>query len=265
MAQNRTLAILAVVFWLGFSALLGNQTFAARAAQVPVFTPTPGPDGRILYIVQPNDTLIRISLITGVSIDELRALNGLVGDEIIAGQTLILGIAGPAQPTPPTPGPSPTPTPILPTPSPVPGAGNLCVLLFNDANGDSIRQEEELAIPGGAISINNRAGSISETTDTEAGTEPKCFETLPEGEYTLSIAVPEGYNATTETSLILSLQAGDQAFVDFGAQPNTETLAETPTLPTSEKRSPLLGILGGLLLLAGFVLALFAARILKGK
>ena len=112
---------------------------AAPAGQVPIYTPTPLPDGRIIYIVRANDTLLSISLISGVSVEELRELNNLSGDTIFEGQELLLGLAGPPEVTP-TQGPTPTDTPLLPTPSPKPGLGTLCILLFNDQNGDSIQQ-----------------------------------------------------------------------------------------------------------------------------
>jgi len=51
-----------------------------------------------------------------------------------------------------TAGPTATATPILPTPSQT-WPGQLCILLFNDLNGDSIRQEAEPSIPDGAISF----------------------------------------------------------------------------------------------------------------
>ena len=77
---------------------------AVPERQIPIYTPTPGPDGRIIYIVKPNDTLLGISLITGVSLDQLRGLNNLTSDTIYEGQTLILGLGGPVEVTP-TPGP----------------------------------------------------------------------------------------------------------------------------------------------------------------
>lgn len=257
-------------FWLTalatlvvLAATLGQMAPAAAAPdrQIAIYTPTALPDGRILYTVKANDTLLSISLLTGVPVEQLRALNNLSGDNIIEGQQLLLGLAGPPEVTF-TPGPSPTPTPIIPTPTAQPGSGNLCVILFDDVNGDSIRQEEELGITGGQISINNRSGSVSFTTETTAGAEYQCFEGIDEGDYTLSIAVPEGYNPTTMTSYALPLKAGDESYVDFGAQPNSETLAEAPT-PTGSGRSPLLGILGGLLIAAAVALAFFAGRMLK--
>lgn len=240
---------------------------AAPPRQIPIFTPTPGPDGRIIYIVKANDTLLGISLITGVPVDELRRLNNLTGDTIIEGQPLLLGLAGPALETPVVaPGPAATPTPLLPTASPAPGTGTLCILLFNDVNGDAIRQEDEVVIPDGAISVNNRSGSVSLTITTQPGTDPYCFEDVVEGEYTISVAVPEGYNPTTTTNYTLQLQAGDESYLDFGAQVNSETVIELP-LPgeTVDERSPLLGILGGFFLLAGLGLAIFASRLLRKR
>lgn len=237
---------------------------AAPEVQLTPFpTPTPGPDGRILYIVQPGDTLIRISLISGVSIEEIRGLNNLTGDNITVGQQLLLGLGGPSISSP-TPGPSPTPTPILPSPTPQAGTGNICVILYNDVNGDAVRQADEEGILGGAISLSESQGKVSETTPTKSGLDPICFEELPEGDYTISVAIPDGYNPTTNSSVALKLSAGDETYLGFGAQANSETLAEEPA-PSGEGKSPLIGILGGALLVVGILLGLFGARLLRGK
>ena len=236
---------------------------AAPLPQVPIYTPTPLPDGRIIYTVKANDTLLSISLLTGVPVDKLRELNHLNGDTIIEGQELLLGLAGPPETTN-TPGPSPTPTVVPPTPTIKPGSGNLCVMLFNDRNGDSMRQEDELSIPDGAISVSNRSGTVNLTAKTEVGADPHCFEKVPEGDYNISVAVPEGYNPTTVNNYALTIKAGDETQLNFGAQANSETLAEAP-VPAGSGRSPLLGIVGGLFLVAGTGLALFAGRLMKGK
>jgi LysM repeat protein len=260
-----------LLLWLAAGLALASFIISASPAQaapplqIPIYTPTPGPDGRIIYIVKANDTLLGISLITGVPVEKLRAMNNLTSDTIFEGQKLMLGLSGPAEVTP-TAGPTPTSTPVLPTPSPKPGEGKLCILLFNDLNGDSIRQQSETSIPGGAISFGNRTGSVSQSITTGSGLDPQCFEKLPEGNYTISIAVPEGYNPTTQTSYELTLKAGDQTYVNFGAQANTQTQAEAPTVPAPEGgRSPLLGIVGAVFLLAGIGVALFATRILRTR
>lgn len=236
---------------------------AAPARQVPIFTPTPMPDGRIIYIVKANDTLLSISLLTGVPVETLRELNELTSDNILEGQQLLIGRAGPAELTV-TPGPTLTPTNILPTPTPKPGTGMLCIMLFLDQNGDSVRQDEEVSIPGGQVSVSDRTGAEAYTEETTASLEYPCRE-IPEGEYTISVAVPDGYNPTTVTNYTLELEAGSTMYLDFGAQPNSETAAQQSS-PAAEGtgRSPLLGIIGGLFLLAGISLAVFAGRIIKG-
>jgi LysM repeat protein len=236
---------------------------AAPAIQIPIYTPTPGPDGRIIYIVKANDTLLSIALTMGITVEKLRELNNLTSDTIIEGQRLLLGLGGPAEVTV-TAGPPPTATPVLPTPSPKPGKGTLCIILYNDLNGDSERQESEVFIAGGAISFNNRTGSVSQTINTSAAETHQCFEELPEGNYTISVAVPEGYNPTTDTSHEVILKAGDETYINFGAQANSQTIAEQPAIPATEgQRSPLLAIVGVLFLLAGLAGAIFAGRMLK--
>lgn len=263
--KNRVFAVLLLLVFALTWLSLQRPALASPLLQLTPFpTPTPGPDGRILYKVQPGDTLLRISLIAGVSLDELRGLNNLVGDNIVVGQELLLGLGGPSQVTP-TPGPSPTPTVELPTPTPIPGAGMLCVLLYDDRNGDSIRQEEEPSIPGGAISVSDRQGLFSETAPTIAGLDPHCFEDMSEGEYSITVAVPDGYNPTTATSYVLVLKAGDETYLGFGAQVNSVTELEAPDVGGGGSRSPLLGILGGLFLLAGLGVALFGARLMRGR
>jgi len=248
---------------------LAGVSLAAPAAQLTPFpTPTPGPDGRIMYIVKSGDSLWRISAVVGISMDQLRALNNLGVDDVIKpGQELLLGLGGPAA-IAPTPGVGPTPTSALPTPTPGIETGTICVLLFEDTNGDSIRQEEEPSLPGGAISISDRYGEISITAESPSGgisdnlfPEPEelgfsCFEELEKGEYNVTVAIPDGYNDTTSLSDVFELIAGDEVLLDFGAQPNTETLAMAP-LPEGEGKSPTLGIIGGLILLLGTGLGIY--------
>ncbi len=250
-----------------------DQTLAAPQAQLTVFpTPTPGPDGKIIYIVQANDTLWRISAITGVKIDTIRELNNLgINDTIIPGDRLLIGYAGPASGNP-TAGPLPTQAILTPSPTALPGWGILCVLLYNDLNGDSMRQETEPSISGGEISVSNRLGSVSLTAQTPSGgndtsiVEPTpqergytCFEQLSQGEYLISVAAPESYNRTTSLNETLRLEAGQTTLLAFGAQANSELEAETALIPESPRKSPLVGIIGGVLLLAGVGLGVYAA------
>jgi hypothetical protein len=236
---------------------------AAPHAQPTTFpTPTPGPDGRIVYIVQAGDTLWRISAVSGIKLDDLRALNGLSANDVIApGDQIFLGLGGPSSFTP-TPKAVFTPTPIGPTPTPEIGYGTLCVILYQDINGDAVRQEEEPSLPGGALSISNPDGSISITEDTVGGLEHFCVDDLQAGSYTITAAIPDGYNPTTVLSTTTTLKGGDQSYLGFGAQANAKTLAEAP-IPAGSGKSPLLGILGGLFVLLGIGLGVYALLLKK--
>jgi LysM repeat protein len=63
-----------------------------------------------VYVVQPGDTLYSIAAQFGVSVDAIREANGLVSDDIVPGQELII-------PGVPGPGPAPAPAPgVVPPP-----------------------------------------------------------------------------------------------------------------------------------------------------
>jgi LysM repeat protein len=262
-----------------FSFTQSYHSQAAPLAQLTVFpTPTPGPDGKIIYIVQPNDTLWRISAITGVKIETIRQLNSLgVNDTIMPGDKLLIGYAGPSGPTV-VPGVISTQAFSTPTPTSPPGWGILCVLLYNDLNGDSMREESEPSIAGGEISVSNRQGSVSLTAQTPSGgvattiqnPTPKqrgytCFDQLLQGEYLISVAAPEGYNRTTELNQTLRLEAGQTTEIAFGAQANSELEAQTAIIPESPRKSPMIGIIGGALLLAGIGLGIYATLLRRAS
>src|SRR4030042_6994023 len=268
--------ILSGAFLFGIVLLVlsqGYRTLAAPQAQWTVFpTPTPGPDGRIIYIVQQDETLWRISAITGVSIDTLRELNNMGADQFPQpGDRLLIGFAGPSGGAPTT-GALPTQGIVTPSPTAPPGWGILCVLLYNDLNGDSMRQETEPSISNGEISVSNRLGTVSLTAQTPAGgndtsiVEPTpqergytCFEQLLQGEYLVSVAAPEGYNRTPALNQTIKLEAGQTTQIAFGAQANSELEAETALIPESPRKSPLMGIIGGILLTGGIGLGIYAA------
>lgn len=253
---------------VGLALLLISAYLPALAAPpaqfTPFPTPTPGTDGRILYIVQADDSWWRIAAIYAIDLNALLGLNDATSETILLeGEEVLLGFGGPAEITP-TFGPSPTPTSRLPTPTPQPGAGTLCVILYNDINGDSLRQEEEPSIPDGAISVSDQSGDVSITETTPSGLEPFCFEELLQGEYNISVAVPDGYNATTVLTYVLVVDPGTETILDFGAQISSAVVAET-TSPGGSSRSLILGIAGGLLLLGGIGLVIYAALIGRSR
>jgi hypothetical protein len=246
---------------------------AAPAGQVQQFaTPTPGPDGRIIYIVKANDTCSLISILTGISQDLIRQMNKLGENCVIfEGQELILGVGVSSIPTATLPVFTQEPTSILPSPTPFLGNAQMCVALYNDANGDGLRQANtdefdayiaegtEPTIEAGAVSLTSLSGTYSETMSTRGGLDPVCFLEVPEGKYTVSAAVPDGYNATTSLTYILQVKPGDQTYVSFGAQSNEQAAQAN----NGQQKSPILGILGAILLLSGAGLGLYAFRLKK--
>ena len=251
------LGLFAAAVWLVSQSL---PALASPDRQVVYSTPTPRPDGRIIYIVQPNDTCIRIALLHKITEEQLRSLNNIRGATCVIqlGQELLIGYAGPAES--PTPGPTPTPTPLLPTPTPLPGKAEVCVVLFEDINGNGLLEETEKLLADGAVSVSNRSGTYSQTGKTVTNPDsPLCFANVPEGDYNISLAVPQGYNPTTSTSRSIHLQAGDTSTLDFGAQASLKAPPPAAAAETSP-RSPLLGLLGGLLILAGIGLAIYMRR-----
>jgi hypothetical protein len=117
-----------------------------------------------------------------------------------------------------------------------------------------------------AISISNRVGTVSLQEETVAGpADPDedppriCFPELEEGEYTVTVAIPDGYNSTTDLSATFRLIPGDTTVIDFGVQLSSDAIAEVESAtPEEGGRAPLFGLIGGALLLAGIGLAAYA-------
>jgi hypothetical protein len=263
-------SVLAVLLFLGGALLLLMAQVPAAAStsdQAAFPSPTPGPDGRIIYIVQANDSCIRISLLYGVSVEYIRTSNNL--DEnctIYEGQKLLIGVGGPSNPTE-TPGPSPTPTAVLPTPTPgVGGSAQVCVLVYDDANGDALRQTNEGAIAGAAISLTSTDGTYSQTITSVINPDPTayqgmCFDNVPPGDYNVSAAAPDGYNPTIDMSTTVSINPGDTASVDFGAQAKVVSVPDQPA--ANQGPSPLLGIAGAALLLVGIGIGAYTWKMMR--
>ncbi len=250
---------------MGFGLFLPAQ---AAPAQQQVATNTALPDGRILYTVKAGDTCSLIGLLYNISIEQLRELNENINADctnLIPGQNLLIALAGPAGPSP-TPGPSPTAAPPTVTPTPFAGTTEICVLLFNDLNGDALRETDEPVIPGGAISVSETSGKFSKTLETAANPDPNayqgvCFSDVPEGNYNIGAAIPDNYNATMSLNYTMDVKAGDRAFVDFGAQSRETTVAVPTPGNDGGGLSPLLGFFGGFLLLGGLGLGWYALRL----
>lgn len=261
---RKLVIILALVMLAGGLVLLSGTVKAENSlSQVFYYTPTPDASGNIYYVVKQDDTCISISLMNNITEEQLRSLNRLNVDDcrfLQEGQKLLLATASPIEPTT---GPTLTPSPIVPTATPEPGFGEICIKLFDDVNGNAIAEASEAQIARGVVSISGKTNTQKYTGDTLGGEDPLCFKDVPEGEYAISLAPPEGYNPTTLMNTNLTLRAGELSIVDFGAQLSSKAHARKPG--ETQPISPIVAILGVLLLGSGVGLALYTRSMLKPK
>jgi hypothetical protein len=264
--MKRLLYITALTLTLFLLASVSLTVRASGYVQLPQYsTPTPGPDGKIIYIVQPGDSCLRIEALTGVPVAQLRALNKLDSNCFLTpGQQLTIGVGGPVAGMTPTAGPDATATPAQPSPTPALGEAVVCVLLYEDVNGDAFRQDTETIIPNGAISVIGTSGQYSKAAKTSTGIDQVCgdatvFDKVIQGTYNISVAAPEGYNPTTQLSFTLDVKPGEKIFVDFGAQKGGEAKPQEPV--NQPGSSNWLGVAGGILLLVGAGLGIYAWQV----
>lgn len=265
----RAIAVLSILL---IAFLCFGMSLRAHAAppQQQFATNTPLPDGRILYTVQAGDTCGRIQLLYSISLQQLRELNANINSDctnLITGQNVLIALAGPGGPSP-TAGPAPTAAPPTVTPTPFAGTTEICVLLYNDMNGDALRQAEEPPIAGGAISVTEINGLFTATQQTVINPDPNaypgmCFTDVPEGTYNIGVAIPDNYNATTNLTYRMDVKAGDRAEVSFGAQSRDVGAGQPAGANPSGGggTSPILGFFGGALLLGGLGLGYYALRL----
>ena len=231
-------------------------TASAPPPQAVIATPTPQADGRIIYIVKENDTCISIALLMGISEQELRDFNNLVEDDcqfIFVGQELVVGEKEEATPVPTSEATA------EPTATPFRGNGSVCIFLFNDENGNALAEETELPLAGGAVSVTNRLNTVNLTGTTDDSGGAVCFSEIPEGDYNISVAIPEGYNPTTVMNYAIAIGAGEVSTIDFGAQPGSGL---RPVF-SEERPSLLLLGLGIFFFAAGVGLWFYVRRISK--
>ncbi|MBI3764162.1 MAG: LysM peptidoglycan-binding domain-containing protein [Chloroflexi bacterium] len=257
-------------------------------------TPTPGADGKIVYTVQTCDTMWDVAAIAGLTVEQLKALNGLTSNFVYVGQRLVLGTGAAAVEPSATPAPaveqptatsasaveqptntaqpaaSSNPTSVVGGGTPVAAAttGEVCVMLYEDANGDGTRGSGEGLLAGGKFKLTD-AGSGGTAGDytTDGKNEPHCFQNLASGNYSVEVTMPDGYNATTATTFALPLTPGGTANLEFGAQSGKGASGggSTPSTSSSRLRTALFGAAGIIFLLLAAGVAGFLVLTQRGR
>ncbi len=262
-------------FWDDASLSLGGSGGVA-AAQPGAPTPVPTSaeqvpyvnaqgqrsDGSVAYTVQAGDTLDSIAFAYGVTRADLLTLNNIsdpriiqIGQEIIvrapntptpaptiAGATAEATAETAAQPTSDQPpavrdaAPAPVITAHPGQIDPASTTAAICVIFFQDNNGNRLQDANEAVLPGGQVLL-TLDGQPAGTHVSDSQPDPYCFTGLAAGSYVIQAAAPSGYGLTTPDQLRAQAKAGAQIKVAFGAaQGIATTVPPTPdsSLATSD-------------------------------
>lgn len=256
---------------------------ALPTAIVPQVTPTPRPDGAVVHVVQSGDTLLGIAIQYGVELEELQRLNAGTlgpGNLIIVGQEIIISGTPIALPTPVLQVATPITLPVVTTPETPDSAvalttassttAALCVLAYNDANTDLLRQvSSEGLVPGTVISLFSTNGPAGSYT-TDGLSEPYCFQNLQPGNYVLRHTPSNGYAASGPAEWGVLLSAGqtyalELGYVWNGSNDSTEGQASPePVAATVESEEESTGIASTLMTIvriSGIIVALLAVGV----
>jgi LysM repeat protein len=261
-----------------------TSTPQASPTATPKATPPPATSGAaITYTVQSGDTLFAIAAQFNLTLDQLLALNNLTRDTVLqVGQVLIVGAAaGTATPTiqptataqiTVTPAvTSTTPaaaTPTLAITSPSAAPSGLCLLAFDDVNGNARREAGEALVADVQFDMKRDNGEPVSRYTTNGTDEPHCVKDLPAGKYAVDATLPAGREATAEVHWSIGLLAGDTFNVEFASRaaatptpPATSTPEATAAAESGQSGDvPIGAIAGGLLIVAAVALLFFGLR-----
>jgi hypothetical protein len=104
----------------------------------------------------------------------------------------------------------------------------ICVLAFEDANENGLRDTGENPLPGIAVNIAINTDVIVASHVTTDQNDHFCFEELTSGVYNLYFADSPNHRATTQNSAALALD-NERIKVDFGAVSLSPFADETTT------------------------------------
>jgi hypothetical protein len=220
-------------------------TWGVAAGSIPCATPRP--DGSVVHTVGQGETLYGIfnqyTAYCGydVSYDSILQLNDIANPRnIYPGQEIIIVPAGGAVPPQPTEEPpaegaggegeapaegeggaeaADTTQPVEPSEPAAPESaeGTICVLAYEDANGDGLRDPatEQLAA-GVTFTITDGAQQIVANFVTDGFTEQSCYNLTP-GTYIVRWA-SDTHQATTDQMWTAGVTGGGLASREFGVQ-----------------------------------------------
>jgi LysM repeat protein len=262
----------------------------ATAQTQPQPQPQPQPGGGIVHTVVAGDTLFALSIQYNVPLDDIYALNGLNSQSILSiGQQIIIkagaGTQAPAQQ--PTEAPTAAPTqPAEATPeqaveatppaaqataaptavADVSSMGTVCLLAYNDANADGLRDPGEEAVAGAKFTVVDGQGAVVAEYVSTDNADAHCISDLTPGSYSVTVEPAPNTTATSDERWGVPLTSGSKVNIDFGSRAGEgSTTSPGGTTSGSSGGSSLGGIVAGigglvLLLAAGVIGAFVIAR-----
>lgn len=144
-----------------------------------------------------------------------------------------------ASPSPSATRPGPTPEPATATPSGPADQRQVCVLAFDDADGDGRRGHEERFLAGVTLRLTHERSGVFDTWTTDGANDPDhCWSGLVDGDYSLRVVgLPHGLVSSGADRLSFAVPfPGPPRSYAFGARRAdlpTPTQAPTPSpIPT---------------------------------
>ncbi len=133
-------------------------------------------------------------------------------------------------------------------PSMQPASGQICVLAFDDQNGNGKREPDEPLLPNVDFRLWDTAGGEPRTYRTDGNSEPYCFGNLPTGQFNVQARASGSFDPTTSGQWLVPLSGSAQFDIAYGLR----RIANQPasTSGTSPLGRIALGSIG-LIVLAG--------------
>jgi hypothetical protein len=142
----------------------------------------------------------------------------------------------PTRTSTPTVTPTPSHTPTA-TSTPTPRPGNLCVYVFDDLNGNLVRDAGEPLLAGAEITVWDATMAPVAQYTTDGVHEPQCFA-LPPGLYYVQETDPAGYTSIGPNWFAAHLLSTAELPLGFADQRVTATPTPTATATATPTPSP---------------------------
>ena len=140
------------------------------------------------------------------------------------------------------------------------GTGQICVLAFEDQNGNGVREADEPLLAGVGFTLADASG-VKGSYKSDGNSEPYCFGSLAPAQYTVQARATGGLEVTTVGQWAVPLSNGAQFDVLYGAR-KPEGGTTKPTTGGGTTSTPTSG--SGMTTLGRIVLGVLGLAVLAG-